>query len=153
MYFSANYNNDTYFSGRDIGVDQYNIRPRLSATSSFGSDHSLQVSSGTYLRFKLFKKDRKSLYFRPRMNITAGNQTFYQESGTIFIGGIEYVDYVENNIFDFINIQFNLPLLFTANNFDFELGYGLNMPQDNGSDSVFKNTSFLNLSAAYLLEL
>jgi hypothetical protein len=29
LYLTVNYNNDTYFSGRDIGIDQYNISPRI----------------------------------------------------------------------------------------------------------------------------
>lgn len=236
LYFSVNYNNDTYFSGRDIGLDQFNIRPqitymnsngffgslsgiyysefdpkwdftsvslgygksvgkhklirltssytryfyskgvessftngitlgagirnkkrtigtRISATSSFGSDSSIQVSSGTYVRVKLLKDKKSSLYFQPRMNITIGDQTFYQESGTVFSGGFEYINYVENNVFDFINVQFNFPLLLTVNDFDFELGYSYNLPQDNGSDTVFENTSFFNFSLAYLFEL
>lgn len=30
LYASMNYNNKTYFSGRDVGVNQYNLNPRLS---------------------------------------------------------------------------------------------------------------------------
>lgn len=236
LYFSVNYNNETYFSGRDIGVDQFNIRPqitymssngffgslsgiyysefdpkwdftsaslgygksigkqklirltasytryfysqgvessftngitlgagirnkkrtfgtRISATSSFGSESSIQLSSGTYARFKLYKNKKSNLYFQPRLNITAGDQTFYQESGTVLSGGIEYINYVENNIFDFINLQFNFPLLLTVNDFDFEIGYSYNLPQDNGSDAIFDNTSFFNFSIGYFFEL
>lgn len=29
LYLTVNYNNATYFSGRDIGIDQYNISPRV----------------------------------------------------------------------------------------------------------------------------
>nr|WP_314898466.1 hypothetical protein [uncultured Flavobacterium sp.] len=29
LYLTVNYNDDTYFSGRDIGIDQYNINPRI----------------------------------------------------------------------------------------------------------------------------
>lgn len=29
LYLTVNYNDDTYFSGRDIGIDQYNISPRI----------------------------------------------------------------------------------------------------------------------------
>ncbi len=31
LYFSVNYSNDTYFSGRDIGIDQYNVPDYLYA--------------------------------------------------------------------------------------------------------------------------
>ncbi len=29
LYLTVNYNSDTYFSGRDIGINQYNINPRM----------------------------------------------------------------------------------------------------------------------------
>lgn len=36
LYMSLNYNTDTYFSGEDIGVDQYNIRPQVTYINSKG---------------------------------------------------------------------------------------------------------------------
>lgn len=36
LYFSFNYNSDTYFSGRDIGVDQFNISPQITYMHSKG---------------------------------------------------------------------------------------------------------------------
>lgn len=36
LYISTNYNNATYFSGRDIGIDQYNIRPQITYLNSSG---------------------------------------------------------------------------------------------------------------------
>ncbi len=45
LYFSVNYTNDTYFSGRDIGIDQYNVRPQITYMHSKGFFASL---SGVY---------------------------------------------------------------------------------------------------------
>lgn len=235
LYFSMDYNSDTYFSGRDIGIDQYNLRPqvsymnskgffasisgiyysgfdpkwdftsistgygksfgkkkllrftasysryiyskgvdnpftnaisigsgirnkkrtlgtRLSVTRSFGKEEkALQISSGTYARFKLIKKEKLSLYFRPRLNFLIGNQTFYDETETEFIDGEEFLK--EQEVFGLMNIQFNLPVLLTVDNFDFELGYNFNLPQEPSGVSDFENTSFFNFSIAYLLEL
>lgn len=36
LYLSVNYNSDTYFSGRDIDIDQYNIVPQLTYMHSKG---------------------------------------------------------------------------------------------------------------------
>jgi len=36
LYFSFNYNSDTYFSGRDIDVDQFNIAPQITYMHSKG---------------------------------------------------------------------------------------------------------------------
>lgn len=45
LYVSLNFNSNTYFSGRDIGIDQYNINPQISYVHSNGFFASL---SGTY---------------------------------------------------------------------------------------------------------
>jgi len=45
LYVSMNYNSDTYFSGRDIGLQQYNVRPEISYGHSNGFFANL---SGTY---------------------------------------------------------------------------------------------------------
>ena len=36
LYFSTNYNNKTYFSGRDIGIDQFNVDSQLTYMNSNG---------------------------------------------------------------------------------------------------------------------
>lgn len=36
LYFSVNYNSDTYFSGRDIDVDQFNLTPQITYIHSKG---------------------------------------------------------------------------------------------------------------------
>ncbi|MDX1830000.1 MAG: hypothetical protein R3342_10690 [Lutibacter sp.] len=45
LHISLNYNSNTYFSGRDIGIDQYNLRPQISYINSKGIFASI---SGTY---------------------------------------------------------------------------------------------------------
>lgn len=45
LYISTTYNSDTYFSGRDIGIDQYNIIPQITYANSNGIFASL---SGIY---------------------------------------------------------------------------------------------------------
>jgi len=45
LHISLNYNSNTYFSGRDIGINQYNLRPQISYINSKGIFASI---SGTY---------------------------------------------------------------------------------------------------------
>ncbi|GAA3644037.1 hypothetical protein GCM10022397_31160 [Flavivirga jejuensis] len=45
LYVSVNYNSDTYFSGRDIGINQYNLRPQITYMHSKGFVAS---ASGVY---------------------------------------------------------------------------------------------------------
>ncbi|AUP79625.1 hypothetical protein [Flavivirga eckloniae] len=235
LYASLGYNNNTYFSGRDIGIDQYNIRPQLtyidskglmlslsgmyysefvpkwdytaatigynkslgkkklfrlytlasryfyssgvnnpflyaltlgsgiknkrrnigtqlSGTYLFGNDHSFQITSTSYASFKLFKTKKSSLTLRPELSIIAGMQTF-ELAQTSIINGVPVTNYLENNVFDLINTQINIPLEFSTNSFDFELGYNINFPSAIGTESSLNTTGFFNLSMAYLFDL
>jgi hypothetical protein len=49
LYLSLNYNSNTYFSGRDIGVNQYNMSPKISYLHYSGL--SLNVSGIYYDKF------------------------------------------------------------------------------------------------------
>lgn len=235
IYLSVDYNSNTYFSGRDIGIDQYNIRPQitymhskgfigsvsgiyydefvpkwdhtvatlgygksigkkkilrlytsysryfyskgvdnpfenaltltisiknkqrtigtqLSGNYLFGRDESFQISSISYGVFKLFKTKKSSLKLRPELSIVAGKQTF-ELAQTYILNGVITTDYLENDVFDLINTQINIPLEFSTHAFDFELGYNINLPSAIGTESNLSNTSFFNVSIAYLFDL
>lgn len=234
LYLSINYNNNTYFSGRDIGIDQYNVRPQmtymhskgfmasisgmyysnfvprwdftaatigynknigkkrirlysyysryfyssgvdnpfenaltlgtgiknkqqtigtqLSGTYLFGKDESFQISSTIYASFKLLKTNKSTLKLRPELNFVAGKQTF-ELAQTYILNGVLTTDYLENDIFDLINTQINIPLEFSTNSFDFEFGYNINLPSAIGTESNLKATGFFNFSMAYLFDL
>lgn len=235
LYVSINYNNDTYFSGRDIGIKQYNISPKitylhssgifanisgiyysefepkwdlttatlgfgknfgkektfkyyasysryfynnglnnafsndlsagigirnkkrtigtqLSGSYLFGNDQSFQIASTSYVTFKLFKTKKSQLDLKPQLSIIAGNQTIELARSYIQNGHL-ITDYTKNNVFDLINTQLSLPLEFSINSFDFELGYNMNFPSPIGNESNLKNTSFFNFSLAYLIDL
>ncbi len=235
LYVSVDYNSETYFSGRDIGVDQYNIRPQitfmhsngfmlslsgiyynefvpkwdhtaatigynknlgekklfrlyatgskyfysegvdnpfhytltfgagiknkhrtigtqLSGTYLFGNDQSFQMTSTSYASFKLLKTKKSSLKLRPELSIIAGQQTFELAQATI-VDGLLITNYLENDVFDLINTQINLPLEFSTGFFDFELGYTINLPSAIGTETNLRTTSFFNLSVAYLIDL
>jgi len=235
LYVSATYNSDTYFSGRDIAIDQYNIIPQityahsngifaslsgiyysefvpkwdvttatvgfgknigknklfkysvsyskyfyandleniytntlnaglgirnkkrtlgtqLSGSFLFGEDQSFEIAFRSFVDFNLLKTKKNSLNFKPQLNIIAGKQTIelariYNQDGQIL------TEYTENDVFDLINTQINLPLLFSTKSFDFEAGYNINFPNALGDESNLKNTGFFNLSVGYLIDL
>jgi hypothetical protein len=235
LYLSMNYNNDTYFSGRDIGIKQYNISPKITYLHSsgifanisgtyysefapkwdlttatigygksfgkektfkyyssytryfynnsnnnsfsndfsagiglrnkkrtlgtqlagsylFGSDQSFQLASTSYVTLKLFKTSNMQLNIRPQLSIISGTQTI-ELTRTYMRNGRLITDYTKNKVFDLINTQLNFPLEFNSNSFDFELGYNINFPSAIGNETNLKNTSFLNFSVAYLIDL
>ena len=235
LYFSATYNSDTYFSGRDIDIDQYNITPQityahsngifaslsgiyysefvpkwdvttatvgfgknigknnlfkyfisyskyfyandleniytntlnaglgvrnkkrtigtqLSGSYLFGEDQSFEIASRSFVDVNLLKTNKSNLKFKPQLNIVAGKQTIelariYNQDGQIL------TEYTENDVFDLINTQINLPLQFSTNSFDFEVGYNINFPNAIGDESNLKNTGFFNFSIGYLIDL
>lgn len=229
LYISSAYNSDTYFSGRDIGIEQYNITPQityvhtngifaslsgiyysefvpkwdvtvatvgfsknigkkklfkyavsyskyfyaddinniytntfnvglgirnkkrnigtqLSGSYLFGEDQSFEIASRSFVDFNLLKRHNSSLKFKPQLNIIAGKRTI--ELARVNQGG-----QLLNDVFDLINTQINLPLLYSTNSFDFEAGYNINFPNAIGDESNLKNTGFFNFSIGYLIDL
>lgn len=235
LYISATYNSDTYFSGRDIGIDQYNMTPQItyansngifaglsgiyysefvpnwdvtmamvgygknigkkklfkysvsyskyfyaddinniytntfsvgigvrnkkrnigtqiSASYLFGEEQSFEIASRSFVDFNLLKTNKTSLKFKPQLNIIAGKQTI--ELARIYNqGGQLLTESTENDVFDLINTQINLPLIFSTNSFDFEAGYNINFPNALGDESNLKNTGFFSFSIGYLIDL
>lgn len=235
LYISTTYNSDTYFSGRDIDIDQYNIIPQITYAHSngifaslsgiyysefvpkwdvtaatlgfsknigkkklfkyslsyskyfyandidniytntlnaglgvrnkkrtlgtqisgsylFGEDQSFEMASRSFVEFNLLKTKKNSLNFKPQLNIVAGKQTIelariYNQDGQML------TEYTENDIFDLINTQINLPLQFSTNSFDYEVGYNINFPNALGDEYNLKSTGFFNISIGYLIDL
>ena len=235
LYISATYNSDTYFSGRDIGIEQYNITPQityvhtngifaslsgvyysefvpkwdvtvatvgfgknigkkklfkyavsysryfyaddinniytntfnvglgirnkkrnmgtqLTGSYLFGKDQSFEIVSRSFIDFNLLKRHHSSLKFKPQLNIIAGKQTI-ELARIVNQGGQLLTEYTENDVFDLLNTQINLPLLYSTNSFDFEAGYNINFPNAIGDESNLKSTGFFNFSIGYLIDL
>jgi hypothetical protein len=235
LYISTTFNSDTYFSGRDIGIDQYNITPQityahsngifaslsgiyysefepnwdvtvaslgfgknigkkklfkytvsyskyfyandinniygntlnlglrirnkkrtlgtqLSGSYLFGEEQSFEIASRSFIDFNLLKTKKTILKFKPQLSIIAGKQTI-ELARIVTQNGELLTQYTENDVFDLINTQINLPLLFSTNSFDFEAGYNINFPNAIGDESNLKNTGFLNFSIGYLIDL
>ena len=98
IYVSLDYNSDSYFSGRDIGIEQYNVRPQISYFNSKGFFASISgayyqefVPSWDYTNIavgysKSFKK-KKNL----RYSISASHYIYGEENTNPFkntIGGM-----------------------------------------------------------------
>ena len=233
LYLSVNYNSDTYFSGRDIDIDQYNISPQitymhskgfyasisgiyysefvpswdvttatigygksfgigkifryytslsgylysennidglyngnisagfgiqnksrtlgtvLSSSYYLGSDAAYQIVSRTYANLKLLKTKKHHLKIRPQLSIYTGTQIVDVLSDSTLQDSF----ISQNTLFGLINTQINLPIQYSTNSFDFELGYNLNFPSEIGDETALKNTSFFNIGISYLLDL
>jgi hypothetical protein len=235
LYISTNYSNATYFSGRDIGIDQYNIRPQITYLNSsglfasiygiyyselqpkwdvtsatlgygksfgknnlfkyyasysryfynntdinifsndisvglsirdkkrtlgtqlttsylFGNEQSIQVSSTSYAIINLLKTKKYNIALRPQLSIIAGKQTIELAQSYTHMRQV-VTTYSTNDVFNLINTQLNIPLQFSMNSFDFEVGYNINFPSAIGNESNLKNTGFFNMRLGYLFDL
>lgn len=235
LHISLNYNSNTYFSGRDIGINQYNLRPQISYINSkgifasisgtyynqfypkwdvtiatlgygknfgknkigkfstsysryfyansednifsnvinlslgihnknrnigtqisgdflFGEDQSFQISSRSYVKINFLKTKKVILNLRPQLNIIAGKQTI-ELSRFVTENGEQTTQNYISNTFELFNTQLNIPLQLNVNSFDFELGYNINFPTEIGDETNLKNTSYVNFSVAYLIDL
>jgi len=234
LYFSVDYNNKTYFSGRDIDLDQFNIAPQVSYMNSngffagisgiyysefvpkfdyvalnigfgrnfgkqknfrwsssytryfyspgvdnpfkntftasfglknkkknfggqvsgtylFGDEDSFQFITSSFASINLYTSENNSLKLRPQVNILVGKQ-IVELSRNITIGNQTITQYIQNDEIGLINTQLNIPLQLNIKNYDFELGYTINLPSELAGESNLNITSFVNFSIAYFLD-
>ncbi|PRZ23408.1 hypothetical protein [Flavobacterium granuli] len=88
LYLSANYNNDTYFSGRDIGIKQYNINPKI-----------------TYIHFSGIYANISGNYYselKPKWDLTTASLGYGKSFGKkkAFKYYVSYSRYFYNNDLD-----------------------------------------------------
>ncbi|OGS74092.1 MAG: hypothetical protein A3F91_05855 [Flavobacteria bacterium RIFCSPLOWO2_12_FULL_35_11] len=143
---------NTLNAGLAVRNKKRNIGTQISASYLFGEDQSFEIASRSFVDVNLLKTKKTSLKFRPQLNIVAGKQTIelariYSQDGQML------TEYIENDVFDLINTQINLPLQFSTNSFDFEAGYNINFPNALGDESNLKNTGFFSFSVGYLIDL
>ncbi|MFD1294071.1 hypothetical protein ACFQ5N_09515 [Lutibacter holmesii] len=243
LYFSVNYNAATYFSGRDVDIDQFNLTPQISYMHSkgfyaslsgiyyseftpnwdvtkatvgfgksfgknknysyytsasvffysndldnlynstlntgigihtkkrtlgtqisgsfyFGSDTSYQIISSSYANIYLIKTNKHKLKLRPQLSIITGTQLVDLTAGSIQNTTLtnEFVEVAETPIlqlssYSLINSQLSIPLQYSVQSFDFEVGYNFNFPNEIGLETDLENTSFFNFGMAYLLNI
>ena len=118
----------------------------------FGKDQSLQITSRSYGNITLTKQKNFVLKFRPQLNFIIAQQTIALEQLNTQ-NGETITEFVDNDIFDLLNTQINLPLTLATKSWDFELGYTINFPSAVGTETDLKTTSFFNLSIGYLIDL
>lgn len=155
-YFYNNSLSNSFENDINVGVGIKNkkktIGTQLTGSYLFGNDKAFQAASTTFFLVKILKTPEYRLDIRPQFSIIAGDQTV-ELSRTYIQNGRVITYYTLNKQFYLINKQLNLPIQFSTNSFDFELGYNINFPSPIGSETNLKNTSYFNFSAAYLFDL
>jgi len=98
LYFSVNYNTDTYFSGRDIDIDQYNVSPQI-----------------TYMHSKGFYASLSGIFyseFEPKWDVTTATigygKSFGKDKIWRYYTSLSGYLYSENNIDGLYNGNINI---------------------------------------------
>ena len=154
-FYTEDINNiytNTFNVGLGIRNKKRNIGTQISGSYLFGEEQSFEIASRSFVDFNLLKRPHSNLKFKPQLNIIAGKQTI-ELARIVNQSGQLSTEYVQNDVFDLINTQINLPLLYSTNSFDFEAGYNINFPNAIGDESNLKNTGFFNFSIGYLIDL
>ncbi len=148
-----------YNQGISTGITLKNdkIGIRLDGSLNFGSyETGKNLSADIYGNIILYKNGyRKKIRLRPEASLSFGvdYQEFMLDESIIDpYTGIEYTSYYKD-VFGLMNIQFDLPLYITYNNFDFQLTYQYNIPQNFVNDIEYPNISVIQLSVGYFFKL
>ena len=63
------------------------------------------------------------------------------------------IDYITSTQFGLMNLEIKFPFTMTLGNFDFELGYNINIPRSLDPDFAYDVTGYLNFSVGYMLSM
>ena len=234
LYTSINYNNNTYFSGRSSGTDQFNLIPQvsyyhssgfnasitgvyyedfepnwdftsatlgylntvgkndniicnvgytrffykddfndftnavdislgirnkkqtlgftLSGSYIFGAAVSYQLVSSSFARINLLRKSKYALRLRPTLHFIIAQQEYSYEE-VVRVKSRRIVNAIAVEIFNLLNTQIAVPLSFTINSLEVELGYYINIPNPIANETGLPSTNFFNFSLGYLFDL
>ncbi|WP_297085807.1 hypothetical protein [uncultured Draconibacterium sp.] len=119
-------------------------------------DSGRSLSADVFGNIVLYKNGpRKKIKLRPEASVTYGidyQEFILPESFIDPQTGIEYNSYYDDK-FGLMNIQFTLPLYVSYKNFDFQLSYQYNMPQNFVDDIEHPNVSAFQFSMGYFFSL
>lgn len=124
----------------------------LAASYIFGTDESYQIVSNSYVNFTLLRGSDFALRFKPNISFVAASQTYTFLRPQRTPNGPRLVT-VSQEIFNLLNTQIGLPISFTKNSWDVELGYYFNLPNPVADETNLSNTSFVGLSVGYLFDV
>tara|TARA_X000000950_G_scaffold16990_2_gene18427 strand:+ start:833 stop:1669 length:837 start_codon:yes stop_codon:yes gene_type:complete len=149
IFFSANADelNPNRFA-LSLVYHKKNLRTRLSGGYLFGGSSSIYTSlSGSY-DFTLFSNDLWDLTFGPEFSFLMSEQTVSEQISS----GI-FTQQIDQDVFELINTQLELPVELDFGSWDFELAYKINFPNPLNSESNLSTTSFFTFTIGYFVGL
>jgi hypothetical protein len=97
------------------------------------------------------------LEFEPEVSLFFGSEDVIDVKIGRVIGPLgrprPTVNYFTTTQFGLMNTEFQFPLTLSLGDFDFELGYNINIPHSLDPDYSYKVTGYVNFSVGYILDL
>lgn len=148
-----------YNQGISAGLTLKNnkVGLRVDGSLNFGDyEQGKNLSADIYGNILLYKNGaRKKIRLRPEVSLSYGvdYQEFMLDENIVDpYTGIEYTSYYKD-VFGLMNVQLDLPLYISYKNFDFQISYQYNMPQNFVNDIEYPNISSLQFSVGYFFRL
>ena len=149
LYVRTHFENESYFSGRDIGIDQQNYSAQLSYFHSAG--FSAGLGSIWYSQFnpRLYAT---SLMLGYSGKFGKSNDYRYRSSyNRYFFSKMDSVDsHAFNNAFA---VGATIDKGFIGTRLDLEIGYNINLPNSMLTDDKLPMTAYFNVSLGYIFSL
>jgi len=130
---------------------------RMDGSLNFGDfEMGKSLSADVYGNIVLYKNGiHKKIRLRPEVSVSYGldyKEFMLDESLIDPFTGTEYTSYYKD-MFGLMNIQFTLPLYVSYKNFDFQISYQYNMPQNFVDDNEHPNLSAFQFSIGYFFRI
>ena len=144
---------DDFTNSIDASIGLRNRKRTLGTTLTssflFGEDSSLQLVFNSFVNINIKRGLTYAIRFRPNISFIVAEQT-YTFRRIIRTPQGPRIQRTTQDIFDLLNTQIHIPISMTINNWDFEVGYSLNLPNEVANESDLNTTGFFNFSVGYL---
>jgi hypothetical protein len=129
------------------------IGGRLSINILFGKDFGMNLTPGIFSRITLVKFGKyNKIRLEPEILAFIGSETVEYETNSGQQPDSQSL-YVTEDAYGLLNTQFTMPVCIYLGDFDFELGYSVNMPVTQDENITYPVSSFFSFSIGYLFPL
>lgn len=111
----------------------------------FGADPSYYLSASGSFDATIAQINNFELNFEPSFYMLFSQQSIVEQ--------VSFFRFAESTVFDLINSQLELPLVFDNDNIDLTLSYTLNFPNNIFADENLSTSGFFSLSLGWLIPL
>jgi hypothetical protein len=126
---------------------------RLDFNLLAGKEFGTSISWDIYSKIKLLKLGKyDKIQLEPEVSFYFSSESV-EVNNTGYFDELLFTDIQYTNAFGLLNTKFILPVNVSYKNFNFELGYQLNLPHSLDSNYTYEKNSAFNISIGYLFGL